>query len=87
MDIPNELKPPKEMYEMARDMDENYYMKAYKNMTSGEDKIDPEDAIELLAQVVAERVALSIGYGLNSYDLRILKSVAERHIISVVNAG
>lgn len=72
---------------MARDMDENYYTQAYKDMTSGEDKIDPEDAVELLAQVVAERVALSIGYGLTKYDLRILKSVAERHIISVVNAG
>ena len=87
MDIPNELKPPKEMYEMARDMDENYYTKVYKSLTSGEDKIDPEDAVELLAQVVAERVALSIGYGLSSYDLRILKSVAERHIISIVNVG
>ena len=86
MDIPSGLKPPKELYEMARELDDNLYKTAYEDLTKGEMSIKSQDAIEFLAQIVAERAALSIGYGLTKYDLRILKSVAERHIISVVNA-
>lgn len=83
--IPDTLKPTQEMYENARDLDENFYKKTYAYISEHEIGITPSEIVELMAEIVAERVALDIGFGLTDYDIRIIRGVAERHITSVVN--
>lgn len=85
IEIPDSLKPTQEMYENARDLDENFYKKTYAYIKEHDAGITPSEIIELMAEIVAERVALEIGFGLTKYDIRILRGVAERHITSVVN--
>lgn len=82
--IPDELMPPKEMYEMAKKIDEEYYITAYEMLLEINKGMPPTDAIDMLSEMTAHKIALQIGSGLTGYDIRILKGVIERHIAGLI---
>ena len=82
--IPDELMPPKEMYEMAKKIDAEYYITAYEMLLEINKGISPTDAIDMLSEMTAHKIALQIGSGLTGYDIRILKGVIERHIAGLI---
>ena len=81
MNIPDELKPSAKMYEEAKQIDEEYYSKSYEMLVK---EMTPSEAVEVLSQIVAEKIALLIGFGLTRYDVGIIKGIVERHIISIL---
>lgn len=84
IELPDELKPSKAMYENAKKIDEHYYKKMYEMLIKSGDNLTPSDAIELLAEITSMKIALQIGYGLSEYDIRKIKGIVERHIASIL---
>lgn len=84
IELPPELRPTQEQYELAKDVDKNFYKKTFDWLMQNEKGIEQHDAIDVLSAIAAERVALLIGFGLTDYDVSILRGVIERHLISLL---
>lgn len=76
--------PPKEMYEMAEKIDKEFYPEILQLVLECGIASSREEAIEVMAEMMAIKVALQIGAGLSEYDIKILKGVAERHIAGIL---
>lgn len=84
IELPDELKPTPKMYEMAKQIDKEFYKKMYKMLLDNEEHMTPKDAIDILVEMTALKIALQIGMGLTEYDVGILRGVIERHIASIL---
>ncbi len=85
VELPEELKPTPKMYELAKQVDEEFYKKMYDMLLETDKQLSPKDAIDILVEMTALKIALQIGMGLTEYDIGILRGVIERHIAGVLS--
>lgn len=85
MKIPEGLMPPKEMHEMAEKTDKEFYPNAFQMVLECGVASSKEEAIEIIAEIMALKIALQIGSNLSEYDIKIIKGVIERHVAGILS--